>query len=113
MSILERAVKDATVTWAIGVIWGLYWGYIRVILGVYWDSGEYNGNCCLGFRFQGFCSFFFDSLQRGFIGSSSLKGGYLGSIIGVIEGDARSLDYSSHCSCSFHPSLQDIMMIIW
>ena len=38
----------------IGSIYGLYWGYMAVILGLYiglyWDTGKENGNCRLGFR---------------------------------------------------------------
>ena len=29
---------------------GLYWGYIRVILGLYGDNGKENGSYYLGFR---------------------------------------------------------------
>ena len=31
---------------------GLYWGYIRAILGLYWDNGKENGNGYLGFRLR-------------------------------------------------------------
>ena len=34
----------------IGVLLGLYQGYIRVILGLYWDDGKQNGTSYLGFR---------------------------------------------------------------
>ena len=29
---------------------GVYWGNIRVILGVYWDNGKENGHDYVGFR---------------------------------------------------------------
>ena len=43
-----------------------YRGYIRVLLGVYGDSGKENGNYCndyIGFRVSGFCMLMFMSLH--------------------------------------------------
>ena len=34
----------------IGIIEGLYRDYTGYILGLRWDNGKENGNCCLGFR---------------------------------------------------------------
>ena len=33
---------------------GAHWGSIRVVLGLYWDNGRYNGNYYLGFMFSEF-----------------------------------------------------------
>ena len=32
-----------------------YWGYIRVILGVYWDNGKENGSYYIGLRVSDGC----------------------------------------------------------
>ena len=51
-----RAQKQNRVCSADSGVWGLefrvgtHWGNIKVILGLYWDSGKDNGNLCSIFR---------------------------------------------------------------
>ena len=40
--------------------------------------------------------------------SKLLKGGYIGSIIGLIKGDTRSLDYGSHVFLMFSFGFLDL-----
>ena len=68
-------------------------GYVGVIFGIYWDNGKENGSYWVwgfgGLWFKGFQSHMSYTLN-------SLKGVIKSSIIGIIQGDIRSLDCSSN-----------------